>query len=488
MLIEVKGHDRSAKKVKYDDLFWNAIMADTNRRRKLAGVYNERALELLTTAAEPAMQEAQQAIQLYSARGTTNSHSPAAAATNDNHLAATATTDDHHAAAAAHEATGNGLFSFAERKFKGEMVAEENARLSTYMTQGRTIREKMINHAIHLLSKSRHTMLEKELIKLLLSGVINFLDHSTYEAMKSIFTTRQLDLLAKPDNFNRGKYGLDLPSIAMLNDIVDNSGKDLDSLLQRTQHEKTKLIINKERKSDTYKMLCILDIVAEYFDKPMDKNASETTVYRRFAMLLDFLFADLDVNMKDGEALAEATKSAMEQSDYDAMASHGKRIDLLLKIKDTKVELACNEWKTYSTSHLLLPQQSKNLRSNCAVLSKLHISSHGKINKVMAADVVGTTGYIYLLELRKDIYVATVIETMFLPADLSHLALFKKTIHALFIWKDFLAELVDSMKVALVQEDLDNMVRTPTSEPCDPPPKLFFTPKHNRKRSIDQIE
>ena len=40
-------------------------------------------------------------------------------------------------------------------------------------------------------------------------------------------------------------------------------------------------------------------LLAEYLDKPIDKGASETTVYRRFAMLLDFLFADLDIDMKE---------------------------------------------------------------------------------------------------------------------------------------------------------------------------------------------
>lgn len=73
---------------------------------------------------------------------------------------------------------------------------------------------------------------------------------------------------------------------------------------------------------------------------------------------------------------------AMRQNDYDTSNLFGRKIDLLLKIKDTTAELTLNEWKSNRTKHLQLKQQGKNLRSNCAILNKLYIESGTIINKL----------------------------------------------------------------------------------------------------------
>ncbi|KAG1452697.1 hypothetical protein G6F46_009351 [Rhizopus delemar] len=117
------------------------------------------------------------------------------------------------------------------------------------------------------------------------------------------------------------------------------------------------------------------------FDIPIDDNASEMTYYRRFAVLPDYVFGGSDINMTDGEVVAEATRMAMRQNDYDTSNLFGRKIDLL-KIKDTTAELTSNEWKSNRTKHLQLKQQSKNLRSNCAILNKLYIESGTIINKL----------------------------------------------------------------------------------------------------------
>ncbi|KAG0182216.1 hypothetical protein DFQ29_005271 [Apophysomyces sp. BC1021] len=127
--------------------------------------------------------------------------------------------------------------------------------------------------------------------------------------------------------------------------------------------------------------------IAEYFELLLDYKASEMTVYRRFAMILDYVFSNLDMTMQDDETVSEATKLAVEQNKHDTSNSFGSKIDLLLKIKDTAVELSCNEWKSAKMRHLLR-QQSKNLCSNCAILNKLYITSQGKVDKIMAADIV----------------------------------------------------------------------------------------------------
>ncbi|CAO3591457.1 unnamed protein product [Absidia cylindrospora] len=185
-------------------------------------------------------------------------------------------------------------------------------------------------------------------------------------------------------------------------------------------------------------MLCILQIVAEYFGMVLDNKASEMTVYKKFAMILDFVFLDLDMTMQDEETVSEA----MKQNNHDAPNYFGKKIDLLLKTKDGNVELARNEWKSTKMKHLLLRQQSKNIRSNCAILNKLYVTSRGKVNKIMAADIVGNYGYLYVLELKKNIYVASLFQTISFHPTSPNFNHFKDTIKALFIWRDYLADLI----------------------------------------------
>lgn len=94
-----------------------------------------------------------------------------------------------------------------------------------------------------------------------------------------------------------------------------------------------------------------------------------------------------------GENVSNATKLAREHNlgtyGYDATSSFGRRIDLMLKLKDSTIELSSNEWKSKRTRHMLKKQQSKNIRSNCAILNKLFITSKMSINQTMAVDVVG---------------------------------------------------------------------------------------------------
>lgn len=88
-------------------------------------------------------------------------------------------------------------------------------------------------------------------------------------------------------------------------------------------------------------------------DKPIDDNqASELTFYRRFAMLLDFVFSDLDMTLDDGKIVADATKMAQQQSVHNVTSGFGRKIDLLLRIKDLKVVLASNKWKSIKSKQM----------------------------------------------------------------------------------------------------------------------------------------
>ena len=90
-----------------------------------------------------------------------------------------------------------------------------------------------------------------------------------------------------------------------------------------------------------------------------------------------------------GEMVAEATRMEMQRNDYDTTNASGRKIDLLLKLDEENVELCSNEWKSENTKYLKIRQQSKNIRTNCAILNSLHIMSKGSIKELMALDMIG---------------------------------------------------------------------------------------------------
>ncbi|KAI7873977.1 hypothetical protein K492DRAFT_211837 [Lichtheimia hyalospora FSU 10163] len=83
-------------------------------------------------------------------------------------------------------------------------------------------------------------------------------------------------------------------------------------------------------------------------------------------MLLDFVFKHLEVELKDGEIVSEATQKVMEQNNYDELNSFIRKIDVLVNVKHTNIALNSNEWKSKKAGNLKLKQQSKSIRTNCA--------------------------------------------------------------------------------------------------------------------------
>ncbi|KAI8365458.1 hypothetical protein EDC96DRAFT_565311 [Choanephora cucurbitarum] len=92
-----------------------------------------------------------------------------------------------------------------------------------------------------------------------------------------------------------------------------------------------------------------------------------------------------------------------------------QEIDLLLRIKDSK----SNEWKSSKTKHMFI-QQSKNILSNCSILSAVHVKSKGNIDKLALTDFMGTTGYMHYLSLKDDTCVRNTIPTLILPTYIAH--------------------------------------------------------------------
>ncbi|KAI8394333.1 uncharacterized protein BYT42DRAFT_41056 [Radiomyces spectabilis] len=152
----------------------------------------------------------------------------------------------------------------------------------------------------------------------------------------------------------------------------------------------------------------MLEMSVFYLDQPFSKASSEQTCYRRFAMLLDILFSGTDIVIKDGETVCEAIKDAMELSMYGQDdPTFGRKIDMLLTLEGSCEELSSNEWKSLKTDNQRFIQQSKNIRTNCAILNKLQIDMDDA-EQVLAMDMTGDVGYIYRLQRTGDVDPATV--------------------------------------------------------------------------------
>ncbi|KAI8147392.1 hypothetical protein BJV82DRAFT_345609 [Fennellomyces sp. T-0311] len=151
VLMEVRGNAVCAKNIKFKELLWNDIMASVSRRRKLARTYIDEGVNALTQSSSS------NSGAVPPTTTHTNNSSPIAPTT--------ATTSSNHSYAEPQIETNEFLFSVAAKKLRNEVDSLETAQLQTYVTEGDTIRDKMTNHAIHLLSKKNLTLLETELVK-----------------------------------------------------------------------------------------------------------------------------------------------------------------------------------------------------------------------------------------------------------------------------------------------------------------------------------
>ena len=155
-------------------------------------------------------------------------------------------------------------------------------------------------------------------------------------------------------------------------------------------------------------------------------------------------------------------------------------IDVLMNIQDSIIALNSNKWKAKKTQNMKLKQQSRNIRSNCAILDNLYIINKERTDSIMAMDVIGKQeldffykkkrrernfmndwvqeliiffslgeiGYLYLLKLKKNVYVATMVGSVFLPSSINELAAFKNTLETLVIWRNFMENQIQTIKNA----------------------------------------
>ncbi|ORZ02528.1 hypothetical protein BCR43DRAFT_12559 [Syncephalastrum racemosum] len=284
-------------------------------------------------------------------------------------------------------------------------------------------------------------------------------------------------------------------AIALFNQIVQESSAK--AMLKRIDKEKYILSSCDKENTDEYTILLILEQVARNFGRHRDSD-SEATCYRRFAALLDILLDDTGITMVDGEHSSVATKvnHAVNNAYFDLkLSQYGRKIDLILRTAED-TEICANEFKKADTDDaMMLTQQSKNLRTNAGVVRHVLYPLDHKLDKTVAIDFIGTTGYLYLLRLvNDDFFIAKPVSQLLYPREHHHMQLFLDTIRSFFLLRGFLLSSDKLIRKGLYQQGIKNALPTlntpapvTTSSPPAPtateslsfPPLIFSSPSHN---------
>jgi hypothetical protein len=122
-------------------------------------------------------------------------------------------------------------------------------------------------------------------------------------------------------------------------------------MLKTIQEEKLALLAARNRSSEEYIMLSIVEKTVENFELWLpNRKYSELTFYRRFSGLLDPLFKNSNILLGDREAGCKSTKEPIQRNKdlfnvNDTSYTYPRKIDLLLRLDDTtEVDLCSNEY------------------------------------------------------------------------------------------------------------------------------------------------
>ncbi|CAO3588257.1 unnamed protein product [Absidia cylindrospora] len=235
------------------------------------------------------------------------------------------------------------LTPFVVKKSRYTLKDVDKEVLRKLSRKNDSVSERMLNEIIRVLLQDGWSDVERHTVKLLLSRVVNLMDPDMLQNTQDILTPYQFHVASKlADDIKNSTLVLDLVSSTTLDTLIDTSASLHDFRLN-VKKESLKILDSWDINTDCNQMLTVLDIIGAYLNnKKLDEEASELTMYRRFAFILDFLFDDPEMKLTDGEIVSDATRMAMEQNNYEHAATFGRRIDLLMKVQgtDDPLELA----------------------------------------------------------------------------------------------------------------------------------------------------
>ncbi|CAO3626931.1 unnamed protein product [Cunninghamella blakesleeana] len=311
------------------------------------------------------------------------------------------------------------------------------------------------------IKKEELSAIDQCVLKLSLSSIINMISPAIKEITMKCFTIPIIEQLENHPIININ--GLEDDVTAKFDKVLSLGG-DIDEITCFILNEKIALIRKKQKGSQMYRMLSIVEQIVENLNLwYKDGHESEATFYRRFATLMDIIFKGTCIELAE-------------------------KIDLLLKFEGNQsIELSSNEWKKSNVNEgVILKQQDKNLRINASILLNL-ISEYGvEFNKLMAMDWIGNIGYLYMLE-KTDagIIIARLINTLMIPTDISNLGSFKTTLCHLFSFKDFITDICNKINKRSMDIEVNKKLFNITHRNSihhdmqQPNPSIFFYPQIN---------
>lgn len=211
-----------------------------------------------------------------------------------------------------------------------------------------------------------------------------------------------------------------------------------------------------------------------------EEKLSENTYLRKFAEIVDTLFKNTNLFIKDGENVCEASKRMQIINEGDV--TYGRRLDLIVTseqdVKD--IELCSLEFKKGDAPYTtLLYQQCKNLRINACILNEIHLLTL-QIFKMYDQFVAHEVGKV------------TVIKSLL------ELEILRETMFNLFRWKRSLVSNSNVVSLAYINQcnrftlaDISNTLSQSSrlSPPHDiKPSKIFMSPSNAGKRTRTVFE
>lgn len=160
---------------------------------------------------------------------------------------------------------------------------------------------------------------------------------------------------------------------------------------------------------------------------------SENTYLRKFADIVDTLFKNTNLLIKDGENICEASKRMQIINEGDV--TFGRRLDLIVTseqdVKD--IELCSLEFKKGDAPYAtLLYQQSKNLRINACILNEIHLLTLDENISIAYLDFSGRNAYISQIFKMNDRFVAHEVGKVTIIKSLLELEILRETMLSLF--------------------------------------------------------
>ncbi|CAO3620953.1 unnamed protein product [Mucor hiemalis] len=293
--------------------------------------------------------------------------------------------------------------SFANRA--ASIIASRTTTQIDYTSEDESVvAESTSSYRILLNSHAVEFKEEDEIFKSLTSGCIHMANECCQTYYKAIFIQNQNEAILRKCEEMRNLE---------LNEGQTKINKVFDALLPCRFHRNTEkaLIIlddlksaEKDKKYLFYVVLCILyntsspsvrfvlyNVVNNFKYWTNEDNHNEAMYVRKFEDILEFLFTETDLTVRDREGVSKSTRRMQIMNDYDL--TYGRRIDLL--ISGDSNEVASIEFKKKAVSNTVsLYQQSKNIRINGCILNQIHLMTDSTDDTVLYYDCIGRDSYL----------------------------------------------------------------------------------------------